>query len=77
MVTRRAAVYVESAELTGFERTDQASERDGNQHHLIPSGVRRERSMGVGTEQKDHTFVHLSKITEDATCAAQRVADVI
>lgn len=73
----RSRVYVESGELTGFERTDQASERDGNQHLLIPAGVRRERSMDVGTEQEDHSYVHLSKITEEAICAAQRVADVI
>lgn len=44
--------HAKSQELTGIEGTDQAGERDNNQHLLIASGVPRERSMGVRRDGK-------------------------
>lgn len=70
-MARKNKSVCEVWELTRMERTDQASERDTNQHLLIASGVLGERSIcGEGERRrgggrKDNHPRHSSKNTKE------------
>lgn len=70
-MARKSERVCEVWELMRMERTDQASERDTNQHLLIASGVPGERSIcgegerRSGGRQKDNHPRHSSKNTKE------------